>query len=66
SVKLAQIAEMRGLTLQELQEEIARRSRLLEEMARRGIRRQGEVSRLIQEYLRTGITDLEEWMGDVV
>ena len=65
SVKLSQISEMRGLTLEELQLEIERRSRLLEEMARRGIRRQEEVSRVIQEYLRTGNSNLDELMGDV-
>ena len=56
---------MGGLTLEELQSEIERRSRLLEEMARRGIRRQEEVSRVIQEYLRTGNSNLDELMGDV-
>jgi len=65
SVKLRQIAEMRGLTLEELHLELDRRSRLLEEMARLGIRRQGEVARLIQEYLRTGRCDVEGLMGNV-
>ena len=60
SVKLRQIAETKGLSLEELHSEIEERSRFLEELAKSGVRGQEEVARRIQEYLRSKSDASEE------
>jgi len=53
SVKLRHIAELRGLKFKDVLEEVEKRARLLTIMTRLNARRQEEVVRRLQEYLKT-------------
>jgi len=54
SVKLRHIAELKGLNFKDILEEVEKRARLLTLMARINARKQEEVVRRLQEYLKTG------------
>jgi len=54
SIKLRHIAELRGLNFKDILEEVEKRARLLTLMARINARKQEEVVRRLQEYLKTG------------
>ena len=60
SVKLKYISDLKGVTLQEIIEEIGRREKLLASLVKNNVHDQKEVVKNIQEYLKTREGDLAQ------